>query len=92
MIRWISYHNRLGKKPNKIELIDTLEYNDEIFYIYKFKISNYNKRGYMLGVSGGYKKSVLSASSSLTYSEFEPVKVDYITQAKKLIDVSVNIR
>ncbi len=92
MIRWISYHNRLGKKPNKIEFIDTLEYNDEIFYIYKFKISNYNKRGYMLGVSGGYKKSVLSASSSLTYSEFEPVKVDYITQAKKLIDVSVNIR
>ena len=46
----------------------------------------------MLGVSGGYKKSILSASSSLTYSGFEPVKDDYLAQAKKLIDVSVNIR
>ena len=46
----------------------------------------------MLGVSGGYKRRVLSVSSSLTYSEFEPVKVDYLAQAKKLIDVSVNIR
>ena len=91
MIDWLMYPTELGNKPDNIELIDKLEYDGLIYYIYRFKSNSFRVKEYMLGVSGGYEKDkITSRNSGNTFSEFEEVKDNYKNQAIKLIEIINN--
>jgi len=90
MIDWLKYPTELGKAPDEIELIDTFEKNSMIYYIFKFKSDVFADKGYMLGVTGGYEKETISASNTgHTFSFFETLTDDYLTQANKIVDTII---
>lgn len=87
MIRWLEYPTELGHKPEIIELLDTFEVDGNICYAYKFKDSNFRIKDYMIGVSGGYQKDKITAKDTgWTFSNFELLNDDYLSQAKSLVE------
>jgi len=88
MLDWLIYPTELGKEPDDIELIDKLEYQGLVYYIYKFRSSDFRIKEYMLGVSGGYEKDKITArNSGHTFSEFNEVSRDFKNQAIELIEL-----
>lgn len=89
MVHWLMHPAEIGDLPDKIEFVQTFEKNDEVFYIFKFKSNkgNFKDKGWMLGISGGYKKDVEPTidSSGFTFSDFD--KFD----EKKVIELSDKI-
>lgn len=87
MINWLKYPTELGEEPDNIGLLGTLDLNDEIVYVYKFKSHIFKDKGYMVGISGGYEKDkITSISTGLTFSQFEKLENDFMKQAKKLVE------
>jgi len=90
MIHWLIYSTELGKEPEHIELVDTLEKENTVFYIYKFKAQDgkFKERNYMLGISGGYEKGVVTTQTTgYTFSNFEEIQDDYKKQAECIIEL-----
>lgn len=87
MINWLSYPTELGKEPDEIELLGKLELDNIIYYIYRFKCSSFRIKDYMLAVAGGYEKDKLTSNTTgVTFSKFEPVKTDFMQQAKEIVE------
>ena len=89
MINWLKYPTELGNLPDEIEFIDKFEYKDSYNYLFKFKSSNeaFKDNGWMLGLSGGYEKNKIPTASSTgnTFSMFESLKEDYMSQGMVII-------
>ena len=91
MIDWLSYPTELGKAPDSITLIGTIEKEDLIFYIYKFTSDKFKDRGEMLGVSGSFvKNSITTSEAGFVFSKFETIKDDYKKQAEDIIELIAN--
>lgn len=91
MINWLVYPTELGKEPDEIELLGELDYNNYIYYIFKFKSNDFRIKDYMLGISGGYEKNkITSNSTGATFSNFEAVESDFMEQAKRIVNFITN--
>lgn len=91
MIDWLSYPTELGKEPDYIKLVGTIEKEDLIFYIYKFTADNFKDRGEMIGVSGSFiKDSITTSEAGFVFSKFETIKDDYKKQAEEIIEIIAN--
>lgn len=91
MIYWLMHPAEIGDVPDEIELYNTFERDEEIFYVYKFKSNKeeFKDKGFMIGISGGYKKDVEPTidNSGYTFSDFEIFDEEkYLEQSFKLID------
>ena len=89
MIEWLMYPTELGKIPDEIECIGTIEEKDVIYYIYQFKEAEgaFKDFGYMMGISGGFPKQERPTSfhTGITFSKFQPIEKDYTSQAKEMV-------
>lgn len=91
MIDWLSYPTELGKEPDSITLIGTIERENLIFYIYKFTSDKFKDRGEMIGLSGSFiKGSITTSEAGFVFSKFETVKDDYKKQAEDIIELIAN--
>lgn len=95
MNNWLCYPTELGKLPTNIKFVDKLEDTEGcIFYIFKFTTDNekLSSRGYMLGISGGFKKGKLTTQNTgFTFSKFETIKeYCYKKQAQDILDMMAN--
>ncbi|MDR0978384.1 MAG: hypothetical protein LBL91_00280 [Lachnospiraceae bacterium] len=93
LIKWLMYPTELGKVPNEIELIETIEKEGYLYYIYKFStdIEVYKDKNWMLGISGGFKKEDFTAQNTgITFSKFETVTQDFLKQGNELIEFIMN--
>ena len=91
LVNWLKYPTELGKPPNKIEFVDTIEKENIVYYIFKFTtdIEKFKNDEWLLGISGGYEKDTILTSSTtgFTFSMFEKMETDYITQATKILNL-----
>lgn len=88
MLKWLLYPNELGKSPDTIELVNTLEKDDSVYYIYKFTSDKFNERGEMIGIAGGFDKETLTTKKlGYTFSKFETITDNYIVQAEDIINM-----
>lgn len=90
MIDWLIYPTELGENPENIELVDTLEKENIVYYIYKFTAKNgkLKEHGEMIGLAGGFKKGkITSINTGNTFSTFETIQKDYIKQAEGIIEL-----
>lgn len=75
LVHWLMHPAEIGDLPDKIEFVQTFEKNDEIFYVFKFTSNKekFKDKGWMLGISGGYKKNVEPTidNSGFTFSDFD---------------------
>lgn len=86
MIRWLTYPTELGDAPDKIELLGEFMYKNTKCFAYKFSKKDFQVKGDMLGVVGGYPiDKVSSISSGYTFSKFEKVEDDWKKQANDLV-------
>lgn len=93
MIEWLIYPAELGQLPTDIKIIDTIEKDDLVYYLFKFStdLEKFREKGYMIGVVGGYQKNKLTTSfSGVVFSEYEKVEDDYKMQGLKLIELIEN--
>lgn len=67
MTGWLSHENELGKAPAKIEVAGEFDYDDNHYYILKFKKNIFSK--WQLGVCGFDEDG---EECGHTFSEFEP--------------------
>lgn len=87
MIKWLEYPTELGKIPDEIELIGKFEFNNHMYYAYKFKSNDFIVKDFMLGIAGGYEKDkITSITTGCTFSKFEVLKDNYIQQAIELVE------
>ena len=70
---WLEHPSELGKKPSKIELVDSFEIDELKFYIIKYKKSIFGN--WLVGVAGGYEGNNLVAEGH-TFSDFKEYKQD----------------
>ncbi len=90
MIDWLIYPTELGEEPKEIELVGTFEEDNEIFYVYKFSSDkeSFASKGYMVGITGGYSKDKNSIENSgFTFSQFETLEEDFVSQGKSLVNL-----
>lgn len=89
MVYWLMHPAEIGDVPDKIEFVQTFEKNDEVFYVFKFKSNkeSFKDKGWMIGISGGYKKDIDPTidNSGFTFSDFE------IFDEQKIIEESERI-
>ena len=91
MVDWLTYPTELGKVPDSINLIGSIEKEDLIFYIYKFTSDKYADRGEMIGVSGSFVKgSITMSEAGFVFSKFETINDDYKKQAEDIIELIAN--
>lgn len=67
MVGWLSHENELGKAPAKIEVAGEFDYEDNHYYILKFKEGIFSK--WEVGVCGFDEEG---EECGHTFSEFEP--------------------
>lgn len=90
MIDWLIYPTELGEAPEKIELVDTLEKENIVYYIYKFtaRSGKLKEHGEMIGLAGGFEKDkITSINTGNTFSTFETIQKDYRKQAEGIINL-----
>ncbi len=95
MIRWLEYPTELGDTLDEISLVDTMEIENIVFYIYKFTSvkDELKDRGYMVGISGGFPKDkVTTVNTGDTFSKFERIEEDYKEQAIEIIKLLATCR
>ncbi|MBR2704418.1 MAG: hypothetical protein IKE91_03015 [Clostridia bacterium] len=91
MIDWLSYPTELGKTPDTISLVGTIEKEDLIFYIYKFTSDKFADKGEMIGLSGAFvKDSITVSEAGFVFSKFETITDDYKKQAEDIIELIAN--
>ena len=87
MIRWLEYPTELGHKPEVIELLTEFDVDGITCFAYAFKDNNFRIKDNMIGVSGGYEKGKITAmDTGWTFSNFEVLNEDYLSQAKAMVD------
>lgn len=91
MIDWLSYPTELGKEPDTITLVGSIEKENLIFYIYKFTSDKFADKGEMIGVSGSFVKgSITTSEAGFVFSKFETIQDDYKKQAEDIIKLIAN--
>lgn len=86
MVKWLSYPTELGSKPDKIELLGSFIFNDTKCFAFSFSKEDFQIKGNLLGVSGGYPmEAVTSNPCGYTFSKFEVLKEDWKAQAIELV-------
>ena len=90
MRSWLSHPSECGKTLDKLELVDTLIYDEHLYYIFKYTSTapKLLERGFMIGVAGGYDKDRISDNETgHTFSDFEPIGDNYKEQALNIIQL-----
>lgn len=90
MRTWLCHPSECGKTLDMLEVVDTLIYNEHLYYIFKFTSTapKLIERGFMIGVAGGYDKDAISDNETgHTFSDFEPIGDNYKEQALKIIQI-----
>ena len=90
MRSWLSHPSECGKTLDKLELVDTLIYDEHLYYIFKYTSTapKLSERGFMIGVAGGYNKDMISDNETgHTFSDFEPIGDNYKEQALNIIQL-----
>ncbi|MCX8075377.1 MAG: hypothetical protein N2749_07335 [Clostridia bacterium] len=75
MVYWLMYPSELGNEPDEIEFVDTVEENNLVYYIFKFKsiFKRHAKNKWMIGIGGGYVKEDIPCAKydGYVYSNYE---------------------
>ena len=90
MRSWLSHPSECGKTLDKLELVDTLIYDEHLYYIFKYTSNStkLSERVFMIGVAGGYNKDMISDNETgHTFSDFEPIGDNYKEQALNIIQL-----
>ncbi len=90
MRNWLSHPRECGKTLDMLELVDTLIYDEHLYYIFKYTSTapKLIERGFMIGVAGGYDKNTISDNETgHTFSDFEPIGDHYQEQALRIIQM-----
>jgi hypothetical protein len=81
LVNWLIYPTELGREPDAIELVKTVDspagIEKERYYIFKFRsdLKGFKEKGWMMGLSGPWSpdKPFTQPGGSGTFSEFEPI-------------------
>lgn len=90
MQNWLRHPSECGDTLDKLELVDSMIYNEYLYYIFKFTSTapKLKERGFMIGVAGGYDKDKISDNETgHTFSDFSPIGNDYKEQALGIIQI-----
>ncbi len=90
MRNWLCHPSECGETLEKLELVDTLIYDEHLYYIFKYSSTapKLQERGFMIGVAGGYDKDMISDNETgHTFSDFEPIGDNYKEQALGIIQM-----
>lgn len=90
MRNWLSHPSECGKTLDILEVVDTLIYDEHLYYIFKYTSTapKLSERGFMIGVAGGYNKDMISDNETdHTFSDFEPIGDNYKEQALNIIQL-----
>lgn len=90
MRNWLCHPSECGKTLDTLELVDTLIYDEHLYYIFKYTSTapKLRERGFMIGVAGGYDKGAISDNvTGHTFSDFEPIGDNYKEQALGIIEM-----
>ncbi len=90
MRNWLCHPSECGKTLDTLELVDTLIYDEHLYYIFKYTSTapKLQERGFMIGVAGGYDKDAISDNETgHTFSDFEPIGDNYKEQALGIIEM-----
>ena len=90
MRNWLCHPRECGETLDKLEVVDTLIYNEYLYYIFKYTSTapKLQERGFMIAVAGGYDKDAISANETgHTFSDFEPIGENYKEQAVGIIEM-----
>lgn len=90
MRTWLRHPSECGETLDKLEVVDTLIYEEHLYYIFKYTstATKLQERGFMIGVAGGYDKDAISANETgHTFSDFEPIGDNYKEQAVSIIEM-----
>lgn len=90
MRNWLCHPSECGKTLDTLELVDTLIYDEHLYYIFKYTSTapKLRERGFMIGVAGGYDKDAISDNETgHTFSDFEPIGDNYKEQALGIIEM-----
>ncbi|PZR26348.1 MAG: hypothetical protein DI535_14605 [Citrobacter freundii] len=106
MVNWLTYPAELGRVPDAIELMKTVEVDlprqkdKAVFYLFRFKSDNesFREDGWMAGVAGYYLQSEMptTTANGYTFSSFEKWDAktpdQHVDEIRKLIDNANNGR
>jgi len=90
MRTWLRHPSECGETLDKLEVVDTLIYEEHLYYIFKYTSTapKLQARGFMIAVAGGYDKDAISANETgHTFSDFEPIGDNYKEQAVGIIEM-----
>ncbi len=90
MRTWLCHPSECGETLDKLEVVDTLIYDEHLYYIFKYTSTapKLQERGFMIAVAGGYDKDAISANvTGHTFSDFEPIGDNYKEQALGIIEM-----
>ena len=90
MRTWLSHPSECGETLDKLEVVDTLIYEEHLYYIFKYTSTapKLQERGFMIAVAGGYDKDAISANETgHTFSDFAPIGDNYKEQAVGIIEM-----
>lgn len=87
MKNWLLYPTECGDNLDKLELVDTFMHEDYLYYIYKFTSRGMEDKGWMIGISGGYRlpNELSDDTTGHTFSSFETITDNYKEQAMGII-------
>ena len=90
MRTWLRHPSECGETLDKLEVVDTLIYEEHLYYIFKYTSTapKLQERGFMIAVAGGYDKDAISANETgHTFSDFAPIGDNYKEQAVGIIEM-----
>jgi uncharacterized protein YbaP (TraB family) len=74
--------------PAKMILLGTVTKNGSVYYTFKFKLTDYDDKADLIGISGPYKPGTtkLNFDKHNAYYNYDNIKTDWRAQALKLIE------
>lgn len=69
MAEWLAHPSELGKRPAKLECVDSFMLHEMRYYLFRFKKSVFG--GWLLGVCGGYEDGSM-AHCDHVWSDMQP--------------------
>lgn len=95
MVNWLIYPTELGRVPDKIELMNVFDVEEDECYLFRFRCDsneNWKDEGWMAGISGPFSKKDKPTTSAegWTFSHFE--KWESKTPEEHFKSISGNIK
>jgi uncharacterized protein YbaP (TraB family) len=73
--------------PEKISLLGSLTVKGKVYYAFKFNLPERDEKAALVGITGPYQpgSSVLNFKQYLAYTDYDPLKLNWKAQARKMI-------